>query len=115
MDLYLRFEFDTNICKGFRIKNPPTVPCEGEIVDFVWEDFVEDPEDLARVKEFCENGCFMANILSRDYAKDHAEVLIILMNEENYYKHIIDMGDYPERYLETARRSRKAFGPQRPL
>jgi|GEM_PF-2011688 len=115
MDLYLRFEFDPEISKGFRIKNPPTVPCEGEIVDFVWNDFINNPEDLARIKEFSENGCFMANILSRDYAKDYAEVLIILMDEENYYEHVIYMEDYPKRYVEMVRRSRQERGLQRPL
>ncbi len=88
MDLHLRFEFDSGICKGISIKNPPVVPREGEFITFKWEDFVKDPEELAKLVKFDDDDCFVANIYSRKYAKDYAEVVVLLLEEEAYYDYI---------------------------
>jgi len=84
MDLRLRFEFEGVDATGFTIFDPPTIPVQGETVDFNWEDFVTNEKELERLSDFCDNSDFKADILARRYTKDYVEVLIVLCTPEVY-------------------------------
>jgi hypothetical protein len=83
MDLTLRIEFDL-VIQGFDIHNPPMIPCEGEVISFRWEDFITNADDLNTLNAYCEHNFFRVNILRREYTKDHAEVIVVLFEEEHY-------------------------------
>lgn len=80
----LHIKFNSLVFSEFEIYNPPVIPAEGEIVNFRWEDFLEDEEDIKILKEHNENSVFICNVLCRNYSKGRVETHIELYEEENY-------------------------------
>lgn len=60
------------------------LPREGEVIVFRWEDFITNADDLKVLNDYCEHSFFRVNILRRKYTKDHAEVIVVLFEEEHY-------------------------------
>lgn len=74
------------------IENPPTVPCDCEIVNIEWSDFVDDNEDLEQLNNFSTKFHFRAHILERRFSAEFVEIVILLM-AESIYDDPSDFGD----------------------
>jgi len=69
------------------IKNPPTIPHEGEVFGCKWEDFIKDDAVVKKLYEFYEEGVWVAHIFSRKYSKKKVVVHITLLEEKHYDEH----------------------------
>ncbi len=86
MDLILCFRFDPaeiDLKTEFIvIENPPTVPCDCEIVAIKWADFVDDNEDLEKLNKISAKFHFRAYIVERRFSAESVEIVILLMAEQ---------------------------------
>ncbi|WP_075604073.1 hypothetical protein [Saccharicrinis aurantiacus] len=70
--------FDYGHFRNIRIEDPAVFPTHGEIFSCDWEDYIEDEDDLKRMREIEEGECWMVERLSIHYSKEKVEALIVL-------------------------------------
>ncbi len=87
MDVILSVGFNSQIREYFQIKNPAILPLQGEVFNCTWSDFLTDENILELLDDYDENGCWLVDVVSKDFSKDKITYNISLMEEEHYYKH----------------------------
>lgn len=79
MKLKLRICFEVSGFKEFNIENAPFVPAIDSSFNCKWDDFIDDENQLQKLKEFDNvNVWKVNNILSSDFSKDEAVCWIVL-------------------------------------
>jgi hypothetical protein len=86
MEITLRVVFNSLVKERFEIKNPPVLPNEGDTITFKWEDYLNDQENIQKLREYEYNRMFRAKIITKRYSKDGIEVVILLFEESDYLK-----------------------------
>jgi hypothetical protein len=87
MEITLSVIFNSLVKERFEIKNPPVLPNEGDTVSFKWEDYLNDQENIRKLREYELNSKFLrANIITKRYSKEGVEVVIFLFEESDYLK-----------------------------
>ena len=95
MELRLKFYLFLYYKASFEIINPSTVPAEGELLFFHWEDFFDDQDTLDTIRKHTdEHGDYLAHIESRKYSTDGAIVTISLMTPYDYHKYEAENKEY---------------------
>lgn len=86
--IILNIEFDALI-DDFKIKNPPSLPREGEIFYCTWNDFIKDKKTLAALEKHDEEkDVWRVHLLYNEYSKNKVIHYIRLMDDNNYQEHI---------------------------
>jgi hypothetical protein len=94
MELHVKFYLLPYVKADFTIINPPTIPAEGELVRFHWEDFLTDQHAIDTVRKIQEDTVFLADIQCRMYTQDYVLVVICLLTEYDYYKNRAETQQY---------------------
>jgi len=83
------FNYKLGIPYAFRIINPPTIPNTGEMVEFKWEDYIQDKELLQKIEKVKteEEECFIAEIFKRAYSLNEVKVRLILHKSAAFRQH----------------------------
>ena len=93
MKLTLRICFEVSGFNEFNIENAPYVPVPDSSFNCIWDDFIDDENQLKKLKEFDKNNVWNVDrVLSSDFSKDEAVCWIVLdahhpLNDEERTKY----------------------------
>jgi hypothetical protein len=85
MNTRLQFIFnDMDIKSVIEILNPPTIPCNGELISFDWPSYISNKRDLNLIARHLETNGFRALVLSKHFAPEEVQIKVILIKDVDY-------------------------------
>lgn len=97
--LKVRFTFNSLTVEEFSIKNPKVIPWEGMPVSFHYEDFVSCGKTLQWLEANEDLIDLRCQIVYVKYVADEIEMLVLLMEEKDYFPPTFYDEKNVERYL----------------
>lgn len=92
MKTILKVNFDALRFSGaaFEIINPSFLPLEGECFSADWAEFIKDQTLIDELNDFEDHSVFITNVVNKHYSRYVMEMIIVLVEEEEYRKMIAE-------------------------